>query len=40
LWLVVFYGLASFYQFRVFRYVREKCGDNLDAFVPPDTSCK
>jgi Na+/melibiose symporter-like transporter len=37
-WLVVFYGLASFYQFRVFRYVHEKCGDNLDAFVPPDTS--
>ena len=40
LWLVVFYGLACFYQFRVFRYVREKCGDNLNAFVPPDTSCK
>jgi Na+/melibiose symporter-like transporter len=37
-WLVLFYGLASYFQYRVYRYVREKCGDNLDAFVPPDTS--
>jgi hypothetical protein len=37
-WMTVFYALGTYYQYRVYRYVRNNHGDNLAGFVPPDTS--
>jgi Na+/melibiose symporter-like transporter len=39
-WLAVFYGAATYFQYRITRYVRGCCGDDLNAFVPPDTIAK
>ena len=37
LWMVIFFGLAGYFQYRIHRYVQSVCGDDLSKFVPPDT---
>jgi Na+/melibiose symporter-like transporter len=38
LWMTVFYCLGTYFQYRVYRHVRDTHGNNLVGFVPPDTS--
>ncbi len=35
-WQFVFYAVASFFQYKVYRYVDDSCGNDIASFIPPD----
>ena len=40
LWMTLFYALGTYFQYRVYRHVRDAHGNSLFGFEPPDTSIK